>query len=478
MAFRIYLDQTVIKIEDTTGKNKTVYFNPSEVKFYVDNNDKLVFFDSVGLQKFDNQTFEAFQDGNGSSFATQEDLITYLAGFLNITISGGFVNNPVSPLMVTQDEVTVDDVDWDASDFTDWEGIPEDLFGNANNGGVYNETADNPKSFTLRLKRTKKMRDFGVGANIGDFSNLKVTLLGSGDSERGVLDLSEDPSKEKSLVYSEEEFSFNAIKVEFFTADRVDLTNIFLKYTASPRKQDYVHKFGLNPDIDSGGSETVWTLGDQYTFTQTPQAYYISSSSAADAGVVISVETIGINPAGRYQREITEVVLQGQTKINIPTNLLCVASNRAFNVVGVALVGDVYVYEDGATTGGVPNDLSTVRSVIQVGKEQTEQAVYTVPEFLEDGRKVLFAELYRWVGSAIRRRGTVGIFELFVVEKGGVPRVRSTRGLSTYYISGEDFGENTPIEVQPGSDIYMQASEIDINNTTVEADFTLKLVIG
>lgn len=477
MAFRIYLDQTIIRIVDEDGNNAPIYYPAGQTKYYVDKG-KFYFFDGVGGQNFNNHAFEDFRDQNGSPFASEDEFIAYLNGFINITVTGGFVNNPISPLMVTQDEITVDDIDWEASDFTGWSGVPEDLFGNVNNGGIYNDSADNPKTFTLRLKRTKKMRDFGVGASTGNFSNIKATILGSGDQERGFLDASQDPSKETSFVYSEEEFVFNAIKVEFFTADRVDVTNIFLKYTSSDRKQQYVHKFGLNPDIDSGGNETIWTLGDTYIFTTTPTDYYISSSSASDT-LEIKGELIVVNTEGRYARHIYEIILQGQTPVKIPTpnDWLVVASNRAFNNNGVPLTGTVYIYEDTTVTEGVPNDLSTVRSVVSQGVEQTEQAVYTVPEFLEDGRKVIFAELYRWEGSAIRGRDTVGIFDLFVAERGKVPKVKGTRGLSTYYVSGQDFGENTPLIIEPGSDIYIQASEIDVNNTTVEANFTLKLVI-
>ena len=138
----------------------------------------------------------------------------------------------------------------------------------------------------------------------------------------------------------------------------------------------------------------------------------------------------------------------------------------------------MYVYEDGTVTGGVPNDLGLVRSVIAQGREQTEQAVFTVPEYLEDGRKVIFGELYKWDGSAIRGRDTIGIFDLKVAERNKVAKVKSTRGLSTSYVSGQDFGENTPLSIAPGSDIFIQASEIDVNNTTVEADFLIKLVIA
>lgn len=65
----------------------------------------------------------------------------------------------ISPFPVNNDEVTINDVDWDASDFPpEWEGNPRDLLGNVNNGGLVNSSTDNPKYFILRLKRTKELK--------------------------------------------------------------------------------------------------------------------------------------------------------------------------------------------------------------------------------------------------------------------------------------------------------------------------------
>jgi len=475
MAFRIYPDDTVIRIVDESGNNEPIQYNPGEVKYYT-RAGLFYFFDGVGGQDFNNHDFTEFRDEDGSTFESHGEFITYLNGFIN-ACSQILINTADAPALTRLDELYRDDVDWEASDFSMWEGDPKSLLGNVNDGGIYCETADNPKYFTLRLVRTRKFRDFGIGSNTGSFSNVKATVLGSNNQSRGVLDASEDPSKETSFVYSEEEFVINAIKVEFFTPDRVDVTNIFLKYTYSDKEQNYINKFGLNPDIDSGESETVWTLGGQYIFTETPRSYYISSGSAADVGQVIEVETIGLTAEGRYQREITEVVLNGNVKTLIPTTLLCVASNRAFNTSNAPIQGTVYIYEDGAVTGGVPDDLTTVRSVLAVGKEQTEQAVYTVPEFLEDGRKVVSADLYKWDVKLIRNRSASGIAGLYVANRGQVARIRDIDGLSDSTVAGNNFGKDTPLSIEAGADIYLQASEVSANDVAVSGRFTLKLIV-
>jgi hypothetical protein len=395
-----------------------------------------------------------------------------------VTISDSFGNptSPINPVQTGLDILYENDIDWQASDFTGWTGDPRELFGNVNNGGIYNDSVDNPKVFILRLIRSRQGRAFGIGTSTGNYSNVKATILGSSDAERGVLDLSEDPSKRTSTVYSQEEFAYNAIKVEFFTADRVDVTNVFIAYNQSNRKQDYTLKFGVNPDVDSGGSETVWTLGGQYIFTTTPQLYYISSSNAGDTQIVEG-ELVVINTEGRKQLFTYQVTLQGQTKVLIPTGgLLVSASNRAYSDNGVSFLGDIYIYEDTAIVAGVPSDLSKVRSHILQGREQTEQAVYTIPEFIENGQQVAFAELYKWSAAIIRNRTTSGLFDLFVVDPDKTPKVKSSLPASENFVGEKDYGENTPMVIYPGADVYVQISEVTVNDAAATADFIIRLV--
>jgi len=384
----------------------------------------------------------------------------------------------INPSIVTLDVIYENDIDWGASEFPNWVGNPRDLFGNVQNGGIYNNSVDNPKYFILRLIRTRQMRTFGIGASSGNFSNIKVSVLGSSDATRGVLDLSEEPSKQTSMVYSEEEFAFNSIKVEFFTDDRVDVSNIFMEHTASDKKQEYIHKFGINNDIGIDGNETVWTLGDTYIFTTTPQPYVISSSNANDI-VEIQGEVIIIDDGGRYRVINYSVNIQGQAKVAIPTpnGWLCVASNRAFNANGSPLLGDVYIYEDTVVTGGVPQVLSKVRSIIEQSREQTEQCVLTVPEFTESGQLIVFAELYQWNVAMIKVKDSSGKADLIVANKGKVPRIQSTRGISNNYSSGQIYGENTPLIIDTGSDVYVQVSEITANDVAIQAGFTIKYVV-
>jgi len=418
--------------------------------------------------------YESVLDRDGNGFKDAEECLTYLTNQISLI---GLIT-PQSPLSSNLDVIYEKDIDWKNSDFLGWEGDPRDLFRNVNESkGIFNDSIEAIKYFTLRLIRSRRGRSFGIGTGVGNFSNVRAVFLGSGDVERGLLNFSEDNHKRNSLIYGAEEFVFNTIRVEFYTTDRIDVTNIFIEHTKSDRKQDYILKFGINPDVDALQREAIWPLGDRYIFTTIPQDYFISSSNVDDISVIRG-EVIVINNEGRYQRDIYEVQLNGNTPVKIPTtnNYLCIASNRAFNNSSSALQGNVYIYENTPVSGGIPIDLGKVRSYIRIYKEQTEQAIYTVPEFLEDGRQVLLAELYRWSGELMNKQAVSGLLSLYVAPKDKVPRVQGNLGLSASVASKYDFGENTPLEIQGGSDIYIEASDLTANDVQIQASFVLRLV--
>lgn len=472
--FAIYLDQTIVRIIDSTERNEPIQYNPSQTKYYI-KDGKFIFYDGIEKQDFNNHGYQDFTNEFGDSFNTEADFIEYLNSFLNSPVMS---SNPLSKLGVNIDEITVDDVDWDISDFTGWIGDPKDLFGNVNNGGIFNESLGNPKVFYLRLKRSHLIRVFGAGSNIGSHSNYKVSILGSGNTERGILDASTDNTLRESTVYSEEQFVVNGFKIEFFTVNRIDLSNLFFKNQYSNKKENVVHKWGSNPDVDSEARETVWTLGDEYIFTDedNPVNYYISSSGVTD-NQIISVETIGVNTEGRFERQINDIQLQGQTKVLIPTVFLNTDANRAFVKDNTNIIGDVYIYEDTTLTNGVPSDLSKVRSVIQQGKNQTRQAVYRVPEFLETGQQVVFFDLYEYSISLARSRSVAGEGSLVVRELGGVDRERHALSLSDTKDSTKIFGIDTPLQLPAGSRIHLDVENITNNNTAVFGEFSGRLIV-
>lgn len=136
---------------------------------------------------------------------------------------------------------------------------------------------------------------------------------------------------------------------------------------------------GENYQLPNGVQTTIWVSptygsnpsGQNYTWTTTGSITQISSSSNSDTGFIL---IRGLEYPSWECVEFT-VQLQGQTKTALPTSLV-----RVNSCVSLAnLVGSVYVYEDGAITAGVPNDLNTVRAFVHPDYNVFYFAGYSVP---------------------------------------------------------------------------------------------------
>jgi len=141
----------------------------------------------------------------------------------------GFFNSQ-KPISVGQDSVYMYDIDMENYDFTGWSGDPEDLFRSPFSDSIVNSTSDNPKQIIIAFNRTVKALQIGFGENNGgNFSNIKISLLGSGGFSRAIYDKSTDDTKLTSLNAEFENELFNSVKVEFFTSDTVSLSNISIQ---------------------------------------------------------------------------------------------------------------------------------------------------------------------------------------------------------------------------------------------------------
>lgn len=134
-----------------------------------------------------------------------------------------------NPLPVDGDSVYVKDIDFECSDFTDWVGDEKLLFQSPHSASVTNSTANNPKRITLCFTRTIKSLQIGLGENNGgNFSNVKMSLLGSGGTQRSFFDESTDDAKRTSRNAEFENEVANSVVIEFFTDDPVSLSNIII----------------------------------------------------------------------------------------------------------------------------------------------------------------------------------------------------------------------------------------------------------
>lgn len=133
---------------------------------------------------------------------------------------------------------------------------------------------------------------------------------------------------------------------------------------------------GVNPDIDIGEIETLWQHGGRYIpLTSSENVYIVSTSTLDLANTFIldllqfdfTLKRLPATPNGR-----TPVLVSGGTYFRF---------NRAINLSGVASKGDIYIYSgEGGATNGVPNVASKIMAKIPIGKEISQNGLYTVPK--------------------------------------------------------------------------------------------------
>ena len=136
-----------------------------------------------------------------------------------------------NPLPTDGDRVYKKDVWVDESDIGDFSGVITDLVDNLHSVIVDN-TANNPKALFIHFNSTIISNVIGLGAFAGNFSNTKITIVTSGNIEVVVVDDSTDNTKQTTQTYQlPVTAGFNAIKIEFYTADTVTLSNLVIPKT-------------------------------------------------------------------------------------------------------------------------------------------------------------------------------------------------------------------------------------------------------
>lgn len=138
-----------------------------------------------------------------------------------------------SPFPVDGDFVYAKDIWEDESDTGDFSGNISDLFDNLHSV-IVDSTANNPKEIFIHFNRTVVSNVIGLGAYSGDFSNTKVYIVNSGAVETLVFDESGDGTKYTTrTIQLPITAGFNAIRIQFHTADTVTLSNTIILKTRS-----------------------------------------------------------------------------------------------------------------------------------------------------------------------------------------------------------------------------------------------------
>lgn len=230
-------------------------------------------------------------------------------------------------------------------------------------------------------------------------------------------------------------------------------------------------KFGSIDAIQSATPADVWEYGvtpgaERYTFSADGVADIdsLSSSSVAD------VEPITIEGLDIDGEAVTQTItLNGQVTVPLTTPLWRV--NRAYNADGNPLVGNVYIFVNGATVGGIPSTVTDVRAFISPGHGQTLQAVYTVPA----GKTAYFvgieSSLTKGVGATVITANLQGSTREF----GHQFRVQDEFNLISSGTSNKTYNFPVPLPFAEKTD-FCPLAGVSANGVGVSWAFTVVLV--
>lgn len=218
---------------------------------------------------------------------------------------------------------------------------------------------------------------------------------------------------------------------------------------------DGARRFARNPDIDTT-RETIWPLGGIYVWPTNPSTWYISSSSASDAGRTIQMTVLDAN----FVSTTRTITLAGQTKTAI-TGGEIFRLISAFNSGAVDLVGNVYIYEDDTVVAGVPATPAKVKAYITNTEQNSGLGFYTIPA----GKT---GYLTGWAATS-----STGVSDVTLDIKnfGQVWRQRGRR-----LVNGDTEIQYTVfLRIPEKSDLRFEAST-SVNNVSVLIDYDLILV--
>jgi len=218
----------------------------------------------------------------------------------------------------------------------------------------------------------------------------------------------------------------------------------------------FIHKFGNAPEFDKGdGFVTIWDGAEDNTAWELMNVNYstsadIDSVSSSNAGDSVDVQVQGLDT--NYDLTLQTVTLNGQTRVALTTNLIRVF--RVKNVGSTDLAGHCICYVNTALSGGVPSDKTKIRAVVHGDNNQTEMAVYTIP----NGKTGYMRSWYASTSGA--KKGASHTLKIFARPFGQVFQLKHKSSIieegSSYvhheYIEPEVFAEKTDIEMKVNTD--------------------------
>lgn len=230
-------------------------------------------------------------------------------------------------------------------------------------------------------------------------------------------------------------------------------------------------KFGSIAAVQASTPADVWEYGvtpgaEIYTFSDNGVADIdtISSSNSSDS-VAITIEGLDVNGTLVSQN----ATLDGQNKVTLSTPLWRV--NRAFNSNSTDLVGNVYIYVDGAISSGVPDVVTTVRGYISAGNGQTLQSVYTVPA----GKTAYFVGIEASLTKGVGATAVSALFQGSTRAYGKIFRIQDEFNLISTGTSSKTYNLPLPLPFSERTDFCPRVN-VSANNLGVSWAFSLILI--
>ena len=225
----------------------------------------------------------------------------------------------------------------------------------------------------------------------------------------------------------------------------------------------YIHKFGLNPDVDTAAIEDIWDVDGTKTWYDADQTLEIVSASTNDDGDPVgtgarTVTIVGLDDNGA---EITQTAtMNGTTAVALATDLMVVYRAWVLSAGTVAT-------NDGLITIRLASAGATQAQII-AGNGQTLMAIYQVPASKK-------GYLYSMTGKLLGSTVADATINLMVRPSGGAWNVKEVMAIRTAGTSTFRDEYYLPIELDALSQVRMTAAT-SANNTIVGGSFDIVLV--
>lgn len=233
------------------------------------------------------------------------------------------------------------------------------------------------------------------------------------------------------------------------------------------------NKFGAANDFDAGDGEiTIWDGAEDNTAWELMN-YVYSTTAAIDTISSNAADTVDIEIQGLddgYELLVQTVTLSGTASVPLTTPLRRIF--RAKNVGSSNLAGHVFVYEAGATTGGVPDTNADIRCVVHPENNQTEMAIFTVPS----GYTAYLKEVY--VHTAGASRSAEYLYRLKARPLGQVFQLKYRGTMSDDVDGGHAHEFSYPVSFKEKTDIELTCEILTsaVTDATVIGGFDIVLV--